>query len=328
MRFVFRPLLLVFMAAAILSCEGKRELVSDISEKQANEILVFLAAKGITAEKEAKAVTGAGGAANQEQMFSVLVPASQQTEALAILNRNGLPRRKGPNLLSLFAKSGLVSSAQEEQIRYQEGLSAQLASTIRQIDGVLDASVQISFPQETAALPGTEQQEQRVTASVYVKHQGVLDDPNSQLVTKIKRLISSSVVGLAYDNVTVVTDRSRFTDVVLAEEADTMSDDARDYTRVWTLVMAKESVTRFRTIALILCVVILLLAGFIAWLLWKMFPAIQHSGGVDQLFTHTRPLHFEGLPEKKKKKKTGEEEETEESFEFPAEEEEEEDEEE
>lgn len=326
MRFVFRPLLLVLLAAALFSCEGKRELVSDIDEKQANEILVFLAARGIAAEKEAKAVTGAAAGAGQQQMFSVLVPASQQTEALAILNRNGLPRRKGTNLLTLFAKSGLVSSAQEEQIRYQEGLSAQLASTIRQIDGVLDAAVQISFPQEQASLPGQEREEERVTASVYVKHQGVLDDPNSQLVTKIKRLVSSSVVGLGFDNVTVVTDRSRFTDVVLEQEADMMSNGDRDYTRIWTLVVAKESASRFRIIALVLCLIILLLAAFIAWLIWKTFPAIQESGGAKGLFTHTRPLHFEGLPEKKKKKKAGEEED-EEDFDFPADEDEEEEEE-
>ncbi len=323
MRFVFRPLLLVLMAAALFSCEGKRELVSDIDEKQANEILVFLAARGIAAEKEAKAVTGAAAGAGQQQMFSVMVPASQQTEALAILNRNGLPRRKGANLLTLFAKSGLVSSAQEEQIRYQEGLSAQLAGTIRQIDGVLDAAVQISFPQEQASLPGQEKDEEHVTASVYVKHQGVLDDPNSQLVTKIKRLVSSSVVGLDFNNVTVVTDRSRFTDVVLEQEADMMSDGDRDYTRVWTLVVAKESATRFRIVALVLCLIILILAGFIAWLLWKTFPAIQESGGAQGLFTHTRPLHFEGLPERKKKKKQGEEED-EEDFDFPSDEDEEE----
>jgi type III secretion protein J len=315
------------MTALLLSCEGKRELVSDINEHQANEILVLLAAKGISGEKQAKAVTGAGGGGGAAQMFSIIVPGSQEAEALAILNRNGLPRRKGPDLLTLFAKSGLVSSAQEEQIRYQEGLSSQIASTIRQIDGVLNAIVQISFPQEQAMLPGQEEQRQQITASVYVKHQGVLDDPNSQLITKIKRLVSSSVVGLTFDNVTVVSDRSRMTDVVLEEQADTLPGDEREYVRVWTLVVAKESASRFKTIALILCVIILLLAGFIGWLVWKMFPALQHAGGVQELFLHTRPLHFEGLPKKKKKKKSKEELSDEESFEFPSDEEEEEEEE-
>src|SRR6185369_12946616 len=100
---------------------------------------------------------------------------------------------------------------------YQAGLEQQIANTIRKIDGVLEADVQLSFPQEAGgvgALPG-QTVSQKATAAVYVKHQGILDDPNSHLVSKIKRLVAGSVSGIDINDVTVISDKSRFTDVTV-----------------------------------------------------------------------------------------------------------------
>lgn len=285
----------------LTSCAGKREIVSNIPEKEANEIVVFLASKGIHAEKMQQATTGAGGGEAAAPMYTIMVPASQATEALAILNRNGLPRRPGPNLLDLFKKSGLVSSAQEEQIRYQEGLAESIAATIRKIDGVIDAVVQISIPSQEQ-IPGEETQQEEVRAAVYVKHQGILDDPNSQLVTKIKRLVAASVVGLDYNNVTVVPDRARYVDVTLLEGTEGVPEDIKEYTTVWTIVLAKESVGRFQGIFIILCIVILFLAALVAWLVWKLFPAIQVGGGIGELFGSVYPLSLEQEEGKEDKK--------------------------
>ncbi len=63
--------------------------------------------------------------------------------------------------------------------------------------------------------PNPQAPAQRVTAAVYVKHQGIVDDPNSHLISKIKRLVAGSVTGLDINDVTVISDRSRFTDVTL-----------------------------------------------------------------------------------------------------------------
>ena len=56
-----------------------------------------------------------------------------------------------------------------------------------------------------------------MTASVYVKHRGILDNPNSLLVTKIKRLVSSAIPGLEIDNVSVVSDRALYADITLEQ---------------------------------------------------------------------------------------------------------------
>ena len=136
---------LLFVLFLVTGCDKQTEIVSNLEEREANEIIVFLASKGMTATKSPTASSGPG-AGQGSSKWSISVEQHISTEAMAILNQNGLPRIKGVNLLELFAKQGLMSSEKEETIRYQAGLAEQIASTIRKIDGVIDADVQIPFP--------------------------------------------------------------------------------------------------------------------------------------------------------------------------------------
>lgn len=279
-RLPLLALLLFFVTSIVTSCDSQETIVNGINEKEANEIVVFLAAKGIKATKMTVESGGAGGGG--EVLYNITVEAGRATEAMAILTMNGLPRRKGQDLLTLFQQGGLVPSEMEEKIKYEAGLAEQIASTIRKIDGVLDADVQLSFPAEDPLNPGKKTGE--VTASVYVKHQGVLDDPNTHLVTKIKRLVASSIIDLEYDNVTVISDRARFSDVAFSQLSGGMDED-REYVRVWSLVLAKESVSRFRVVFFAFIFVFLLMGVSVVWLTWKVFPVVQQSGGVMKLFS-------------------------------------------
>jgi type III secretion protein J len=283
----------------LTSCETSRVIVNDVEEREANEIVVFLASRGIKAEKVPTATAAAVGADTGPKMWSIAVQDGDMTEAMAILNQNGLPRKRGTNLLDLFAKQGLMTTDREENIRYQAGLEQQIANTIRKIDGVIDADVQLSFPAETAAVgvPGAQTQ-QRVTAAVYVKHQGVVDDPNSHLVSKIKRLVSGSVNGLDINDVTVISDRSRFTDVTLGDTLEAAIPQAKDYVSIWSIVMSKQSATRFRVLFFSLVTAIVIFVLIIGWILWKFYPVLRDSGGFKQLL-NPLPIKFSEMPEKK-----------------------------
>jgi type III secretion protein J len=208
-------------------------------------------------------------------MWDISVPPHQITGALAILNQAGLPRVKGTSLLSLFGTQGLVPSDMQDKIRYQEGLSEQLATTIRKMDGIIDANVQITFPaEEDLGLP--------LTASVYVKHRGILDNPNSLAVTKIKRLIASAVPGLMIENVSVVTDRALYADISLHPTYNL--DDDRQYVSIWSIIVEKRSAALFRGIFYTFIVALFLLSSALAWLIWKFFPLIVRRGGLPSLF--------------------------------------------
>jgi len=264
-------------------------IVTGVDEKEANVILVFLASKGIPAYKEALSAGPGAGAEAAIPKFNIFVDGDRSIEAMAILNNNGLPRRQGTNLLELFAKQGMMTTSKEENIRYQAGLASEIMNMILMIDGVIEADVQISFPQDTVATIGSEAVEQKVTASVFVKHQGIIDDPNSHLEMKIKRLVSGSIQGLNIHDVTVVSDRSRFTDVTVNGMGECMGGKPAEYVKIWSIIMSKESATKFRFIFFFLLFLALLLAIIVGWTVWKVYPVIRTNGGVRQFLT---PIPF------------------------------------
>lgn len=294
-------MLFVVMCSLLVGCESRRFIVNDLDEKEANEILVFLASKGISATKVQAASEGGGG--SKGARWNISVEESRANEAMALLNQVGLPRRRGQNLLGIFSNSSLVPSGMQEKVRYQAGLAEQIASTIRKIDGILDAEVQISFPEEDPLNPMA--QKKKITASVFVSHSGVLDDPNSYLVTRLKRLVAGSVNGLDIDNVTVIGDRARSSETPVGG-FQTLNEEERPYVKLWSIVVAKDSLTRFQTIFFSFTVLIVFLLVAFLWMLWKILPVLKERGGVRQLFS------FQPLAEKpseksdaKKEKKEG-----------------------
>ncbi len=281
-----KSLLVLFFLAiigfAMTGCESKKTIVNGLDEREANEILVLLARENIPAYKLKEKEAGAGGG-SKAVLWDIAVDSQDATRAMAILSANGLPRRRGQNLIELFSSGGLVPSDMQEKIRYQAGLADSIANTIRKIDGIVDADVQLSFPEEDPLNPNA--QKGQITASVYVKHTGVLDDPNSHLITKIKRLVASSVAGLSFDNVTVIPDRTRFSELNVSHEGA----GSQDLVKVWTLVISRDSLMRFQVIFFTLCLLVLLLAFNTFWLTWKIWPLLKKRGGIKQLF-HMTPL--------------------------------------
>ena len=282
------PIIFLFILAFSLlpSCTKQQRIVHDLDEREANEILVFLARNGISAEKAAQESGGGGGQGAVK--YAVVVTSTDTTEAMALLNLHGLPRKRNPDLLSLFSQGGLVPSELEEKVKYEEGLSEKIAGMIRRVDGVLDAVVQISFPAEDTLNPDAPKKDK--TASVYVKHQGVLDDPNSQLVTKIKRLVSSSVEGLKFEKVTVIPDRARFLGTPEGMSAKQL-EERKDYRRVWGVILAVESVRRFQVLFLSFCTIITLLLVSLLWTLFRFYPVLARTGGPKQLLS-MQPITF------------------------------------
>lgn len=278
LRFIHFAFLLIVLSSLLTSCESKRIIVNGLDEKEANEILVFLSSKGVNATKVQAVSEGAG---SKGVLWNISVDTSQGNEAMALLNQAGLPRRRGANLLNIFSNVGLVPSGMQDKVRYQAGLAEQIASTIRKIDGVLDADVQISFPDEDPFNPNAPKQ--KITASVYVKHSGVLDDPNAHLISRIKRLVAGSINGLDYDNVTVIGDRARFSETPIGSFGG--SEEERPFVHVWGITVAKASLSRFRIVFFSFTIIIVLLTLALTWVLWKMWPILSKVGGIRKLFS-------------------------------------------
>lgn len=278
------------LAFLLTSCGAQHTILTNVTERDANQIIVLLESKGIKAEKMLVKTSGAG-AQSSVNLWDISVERNKGTEALAILNRIGLPRRPGVSLLELFPSQGMMKTDTEEQIRYIEGLNEQLATTLRKIDGVLDVEVQISVPKEDAFNPDADKEFPR--ASVFVKHDGILDDPNNLLTQKIRRYISGSIVDLRYEDVTVVTDRARFTDINLrslepSSEATPWGN--HDFVKIWSIVVSSDSAGSFRTILFLFCFFMLLLILAFAWSAWKFQGAFKQIKSFKSFFS-TKPMN-------------------------------------
>jgi len=250
----------------LTACGGSTAIVHDADELDANQIVVYLASRGISATKSAAPSKGAGAAA-AISLWDISVPAEQSVEAMAILDKLGLPRPQGTTLLQLFSETGIVPSERQELIRYQLGLAGQIASTIRSMDGVLDCQVQLALGDPSTKVPPR--------AAVFVKHLGIFDDPNNQLGSKIRRLVAGSVPGMDYDSVTLVPDRARYVDVSLAPVSERLPEGCREYVKVLGLVVSKESMVGMRLMVGGLIIGGLVLLAVAIFLGWRLLPGAR-----------------------------------------------------
>lgn len=181
----FAPLLVILLASTLAGC--KQPIYSQLSEAEANDVLLTLIKGGVEAQKRA----------GEDGTFSVWVAEAEIATAIELLRADAQPSEHYSNLGEVFARNSLVSSPTEERIRYIYGLQQELAKTLSQIDGVLVARVHIvvpaSDPFEATAKPSS--------ASVFLKHRA---DINMQLVVPaVKDMVVRSIEGLSAESVAV-----------------------------------------------------------------------------------------------------------------------------
>lgn len=173
------------LVVALAGC-GEQALYSNLSERQANEMVAALRAGGLEAQKQV-----------QDGQYAVLTAPGQFAPAMQLLNAQGFPRETFDTMGKVFKREGFVSSPLEERARLQHAMSQEIANTLAQIDGVVTARVHLVVPERNPladkAAPAA--------ASVFIKHRPERD--MAMLETKIKALVVNSIEGLAYDNVTV-----------------------------------------------------------------------------------------------------------------------------
>lgn len=185
---LLRQLAIVGLSIWLAACGPRVELLTEISESEANEALAALLEAGVKA----------GKLPGKEGMVSLDVEQSQVARAVGILRAEGLPRERYAKMGEIFRKEGLISSPLEERARYLWALSQELSATVSQIDGVIKARVHVVLPEHSTggdpALPSS--------AAVFIKHKAGsnLDDS----VPQIKRLVSNSIPGLTSDKVSVI----------------------------------------------------------------------------------------------------------------------------
>lgn len=180
-----RAILLAIACMITTACEV--ELYSELSEREANEMLAILIANDIQGSKEIA----------KDKTSSLKVEEADFSKAVQLLQRNGLPRANFGNIGEIFKKEGLISSPMEERARFIYALGQELSETISQIDGVLSARVHVVVPENFSPL----ERPVPSSASVFIRHKPGASV--STLTTQIKLLVTNSIEGLVYDKVSI-----------------------------------------------------------------------------------------------------------------------------
>ncbi len=188
--------LAVFSLTVLLSGCITHELQSDLSEQDAQEIVVILKDNGI----DAFAAKAAGDKKGEEK-WTISIRGGDQNLARAwrVLEENGLPRQKDKGLEDVFANPGMIPTATEEKARLLVGISGEISRTLKSVSGVVDARVLVVLPENSPLLDKNEIAP--TTASVLIKYRGN-DLPLNE--DDVKKLVARAVEGLHPENVGVV----------------------------------------------------------------------------------------------------------------------------
>lgn len=179
--------LITALCLSLTGCGGQIELVSGLSEAEANEVLGALLNAAVSASK----IRGKEG-------ISVQVEQSRVARAIEVLREQGLPRQRHTRMGDVFKKENLISSPLEERARYLYALSQELEQTLSQIDDVISARVHVVLPERVG--PGDPTAPS--SASVFIKHRR--GSAIETVVPQIRTLVANSISGLSEDKVSIV----------------------------------------------------------------------------------------------------------------------------
>lgn len=165
----------------------KAELLTGLSQRQANEAIALLLRNGIDANKQD---IGKG-------KFRIDVEHAAFADAVRLLDKHQLPSRDDVSIADLFPSDSFVNSPATERARLISGLELRLEQTARSIDRVLSARVHISYPMSEKV-----DLDKSMHVSMMLNYDGSMSD--ALLIQRLKQLVRNSFESLSYENISVV----------------------------------------------------------------------------------------------------------------------------
>ncbi|MFL6646154.1 MAG: type III secretion system inner membrane ring lipoprotein SctJ [Paraburkholderia fungorum] len=177
---------LILLPVLLLLAGCRTSLFEGLDEDQANRIVAALSHHGINGYKER----------NADRSWNISVDDADAVVATELASAYALPRGGHANLGDLFSRQGLISSPEEDRIRYVFGLSQELSETLEKMDGVLLARVHIVLPEKDPMDPT---HDTLPSASVMMRYRG--DTNLEPMRDRIRALVAGGVEGLMPERV-------------------------------------------------------------------------------------------------------------------------------
>ena len=181
--------------SAAAGCSDEVEIAAGLDARQANRVLVHLAAE-VESARCAQSRTNT-------LAYAVRVAPADEARARALIER--LDLLEGPDTLSAEFDDGvLIPSATADRARLMAGLGRSLGDTLEQVDGVLRARVHVMLP-ESDNLTLTGRHVGTPTASVLLLCDAEQPDGVQPIDEQdVKRLIAGAVENLPPERIDVI----------------------------------------------------------------------------------------------------------------------------
>lgn len=184
---------LVLVVALILAgCRS--QIQHGLDERDANEIVSVLVARGFDAHKVAEK--------GKKPTWAIEVDDERATDALRVLTELKLPRPQRTTTRDVAQSAGLIDTPGAEKLRQVEALEGDIEQTIETMDGVVSAGVELVVP--VAARPGVTPSPSKASALLRVQPRSF--ERIQQQREQLKGLIAGSVEGLKPEDVALVVD--------------------------------------------------------------------------------------------------------------------------
>lgn len=215
--------LAIGVMAVVMSAGGKSEAEKAklVDEKPINEDLVLLTTDNLGKAIEIQALLAKSGIQASRALdgtkSSIILKAktynqAQRDTALLTIVKSGLMDQNVG--LEIFDKGDFTSTKEDKRIRLARAINGELARLIRKMDGIDNASVFISIPEQTMF----SSMQKPVTATVQLTTQ-VSEKLPPLKIKAITNLLLGSVTGLTADNISITdTNGNVYSSIISAED--------------------------------------------------------------------------------------------------------------
>lgn len=189
---MFPRLTILSITLFLVGCRS--QIQHGLEERDANEIITELTARGFDAKKVLEK--------GKKPTWAIELDDAKATDALRALTELKLPRKSRKTTQSLVDTASLIETPQAEKLRALEAQEGDIEEALETMDGVKSASVELVVP--AAARPGTPPVPSK--ASVLLRVQPESLERLQQQRGELRALVAASVDGLRADDVVLVLD--------------------------------------------------------------------------------------------------------------------------
>ncbi|CAI1905417.1 Lipoprotein prgK precursor [Serratia quinivorans] len=187
---IIKSLLLACSLLLLVGCDNEA-LLTQLNQRQSNEVMATLQQNGILASKRENGKLG----------FSIYVAKQDFVASVDLLKQYNLPSKDQIEIVQAFPGDSLVASPQAERSRLLSMIEQRLEQSIAGIPGVVNAKVHVSYPLAPNN-SGSNRAPPKQHVSCLITYAG--SENKEVLINKVKIFLRNSFSEVDFDDVSVV----------------------------------------------------------------------------------------------------------------------------